>query len=268
MIFVSEVSDAIRIRDGIRGEEARDMATKLITIALVMMVGAGSLACQRFWKPPERRYEIKGKLLTIDKYSRQVAIAHEAIAGYMGAMVMPFVVKDDWALSVLTPGDEVRATLVVDGTSSWIEDPVITKESTGSPVTDNSEGLREPQPGDDVPDFTLVNQDGKRLHLHQYHKKALLLTFIYTRCPLPNYCPLMSSKFAELDKALEKDSALYTQTHLVGVSFDPGYDTPKVLKSYGSAYTEKYTEEKFDHWEFATGTKDEVKGIAQFFGLR
>lgn len=240
---------------------------KLVVITFVVLVGAGSLACQRFRKS-ERRYEMKGKVVAVDKYARQVTIAHQEIAGYMGAMVMPFTMKDDWALSVLVPGDEVQATLVIDGASSWLEDPIITKESTATPGTDKTEGLREPQPGDEVPDFKLVNQDGNRIHLQQYRGKVLVVTFIYTRCPLPDYCTLMSNNFAELNKELAKDSALYARTHLLSVSFDPDYDTPKVLKSYGSAYTERYTEETFDHWEFSSGTKYEVKGVAEFFGLR
>jgi protein SCO1/2 len=242
--------------------------SRLAIIAFIVVVGAGSLACQRFSKSSERRYEMKGKVVAVDKTAGKVTIAHKEIAGYMGAMVMPFTMKDNWALGVLVPGDEVQATLVVDGASSWLEDPIITSESTETPGTDKTEGLRDPQPGDEVPDFALVNQDGKRIHLREYRGKVLLLTFIYTRCPLPDYCTLMSSNFAELNKELAKDSGLYSQTHLLSVSFDPDYDTPKVLKSYGSAYTEKYTEETFDHWEFVTGTKIEVKNVAEFFGLR
>lgn len=237
-------------------------------MAFVVVVGAGSFACQRFSRSSERRYEMKGKVVAVDRTASKVTIAHEEIAGYMGAMVMPFTMKDNWAIGVLVPGDEVQATLVIDGASSWLEDPFITKESTATPGADKTEGLRELQPGDEVPDFTLVNQDGKRIHLREYRGKVLLLTFIYTRCPLPDYCTLMSSNFAELNKELGKDSGLYSQTHLLSVSFDPDYDTPKVLKSYGSAYTEKYTEETFDHWEFASGTKIEVKNVAEFFGLR
>ena len=96
----------------------------------------------------------------------------------------------------------------------------------------------------------------------------LLLTFVYTRCPLPDYCPLMSNNFAAIEKELKKNQHLYERTHLLTVSFDPEYDTPKVMRSYGGAYTENYTSENFAHWEFATGTPEEVRSIAQFFGLR
>jgi protein SCO1/2 len=95
----------------------------------------------------------------------------------------------------------------------------------------------------------------------------VLLTFIYTRCPVPDYCVLMSSNFAAIERELELDAALYKATHLVSISFDPAYDTPKVLRSYGAAQTGKYDRETFAHWEFVTAEAEEVKKVAQFFGL-
>jgi protein SCO1/2 len=94
--------------------------------------------------------------------------------------------------------------------------------------------------------------------LKQYHGKLLLMTFIYTRCPLSDYCPRMSRNFAEIDKALSTDPALYAKTHLLSVSFDPKNDTPKVLKSYGAAYTGRYVKETFGHWEFAAPSEAEL----------
>ena len=125
-----------------------------------------------------------------------------------------------------------------------------------------------PKPGDEVPDYRLINQDGKPIRLHDYRGKTLVLTFIYTRCPLPEYCTLMSNNFAEVDRQLQERPDLYDRTHLLSISIDPDYDTPKVLRSYGAAHTGRYSDETFSHWEFASGTKDQVKGIAQFFGLR
>jgi len=157
--------------------------------------------------------------------------------------------------------------LIVDGAKSWLEDVVVTKESSDSTSTTSSEGLG-PKPGDEVPDYRLINQDGKAIRLHDYKGKTLLLTFIYTRCQDPGQCTLMSSNFAAIDQELQKQPELYQKTHLLSISFDPDYDTPKVLRSYGAAYTGKYSEENFAHWEFASGSADEVKGIAQFFGMR
>src|SRR5262249_12357059 len=84
----------------------------------------------------------------------------------------------------------------------------------------------------------------------------------------PDYCTLMSNNFHDVDQELQKDPDLYARTHLLTISFDSEYDTPKVLRSYGAAHTGRYSDEKFDHWEFASGSADEIKGFALFFGLR
>jgi len=216
----------------------------------------------------EKRYELSGKVVAVNKTDQTVTVSHGDITGYMPAMTMPFKLKDRATLETIGPGDQITATLVVDDLSSWLEDIVTVKEGIADPNAKSSEGVVEPKPGDEIPDFSLINQDGKRIHLAQYRGKALALTFIYTRCLDPNQCTLMSSNFAAIDKELQKDPELYQQTHLLSVSFDSDYDTPRVLRSYGAAHTGRFSDETFQHWEFAGGSKDEVKGIAQFFGLR
>jgi protein SCO1/2 len=204
--------------------------------------------------------------VAVDKAQHLLTIAHEDIKDYMPGMTMPFTVKDDWVFEIAVPGNQITATLIVDGTQSWLEDVVITESITAANAIP-AEGV-QPKAGDDVPDYRLVNQDGKTISLHNYKGKVLLLTFIYTRCQDPNQCTLMSSNFAAIEQELRKQPELYEKTHLLSISFDPTYDTPKVLRSYGAAYTGRYSEEDFGHWEFASGTADEVKGVAQYFGLR
>ena len=213
----------------------------------------------------EKRYDLKGKVVAVEPDKHLVTISHEEIKDYMPSMTMPFNLPDDYYLQNLATGDEVTATLVIDGSHSWLENVAITRESVDPSSTT---GINEAKEGDEVPDYQLQNQDGKAIHLHSYHGKALLLTFIYTRCPLPEYCTLMSNNFAKIDHELEKNPDAYQKTHLLSISIDPEYDSPKVLRSYGAAHTERYQDETFAHWEFATGTKDQIKGVAQFFGLR
>src|SRR4030095_14622299 len=177
---------------------------------------------------------------------------------------MPFTVPSDADLQILAPEDEVSAILVVDGSQSWLENLIISKQSTNAA---SAPGVVEAGPGDGVPNYGLVNQDGKAIKLHDYRGKTLLLTFIYTRCPVPEYCTLMSNNFAQIDRALGQDPELYEKTHLLSISIDPGYDKPEVLRSYGAAHTERYEKETFAHWEFAGGTGEQVKEIAQYFGL-
>lgn len=215
----------------------------------------------------ERRYDLKGRVVSLDKAEYKVVIAHEDIPGLMDAMTMPFMLKDDWTFDVMNVGDDIQATLVVDGDRSWLENPVISRSNpkqNGVTVPGNS---TEPLPGKEVPDFSLTNQNGKRIHLQQYRGRALLVTFIYTRCPLPEYCPLMSTNFAWLDRELQGNTELQGKTHLLSVSIDPTYDTPKIIRDYGAAQTGKYEQETFHHWEFATGEPEEIRRIAEFFGL-
>src|SRR5216684_3629721 len=216
--------------------------------------------------PNEKRYDLKGKVVAVNKSERTATIAHEDIKGYMPAMTMPFKIKNDADLEMLKPGDQVTGALVVDDVESWVEITAIVE----GPVTDlqTVDVPGEPRPGTDVPDFGLVNQDGKRIHLAQYRGQALALTFIYTRCPMPHQCTLMSNNFAAIDQELQKQPDVYAKTHLLTISFDPEYDSPKVLRSYGASHSGRYADETFQHWEFATGSADEVKGVAQFFGLR
>lgn len=245
-----------------------------LTFILLLFLSALSFSCRAQKddgaSPYAKRYDLKGKVVAVDKTEHRVTIEHEEIKDYMDGMTMPFAVRkqDYWALDVLKPGDHVTAQLVVDNGLTWIENLVITEESTSAASSSGQDDTaREAQPGDKTPDFSLINQDAKTIHLSQYRGRVLLLTFVYTRCPLPDYCPLMSENFAAIEKEL-RNTPLYDRTHLLTVSFDTAYDTPKVLKSYGGAYTGNYTNENFSHWEFATGSNEEIRAIAEFFGLR
>ena len=219
------------------------------------------MSCQR---GNEKRYELKGKVVLVEPDKHLVTISHGDIQGYMPGMTMPFTVPNESDLQFLAPDDEVTATLVVDGSHAWLENLIITRQSANPSAMP---GAVMAKSGDEVPNFTLRNQDDHEIRIHNYRGKALLLTFIYTRCPVPEYCTLMSNNFAQVDRELGQDPELYAKTHLLSISIDPSYDTPKVLRSYGAAHTERYQNETFAHWEFATGTSEQVKDIAQFFGL-
>jgi protein SCO1/2 len=236
------------------------------TTALLLTLALGLGACAR----PEadaKRYDLKGKVVSVDRAKGEVVMDHEEIRGYMAAMRMPFKLRDRDALAAVAGGDRLQATLVVSEDDYWLENPVITKGLAGADAEAAEAVASGPSPGTEVPDVTLVNQDGARLSLARLRGRALLVTFIYTRCPVPDYCPLMSSNFAAVHRELERDEALREKTHLLSVTLDPAYDTPKVLRSYGAAYTERYGAETFEHWDFATGDPAEVRRLAQFFGL-
>ena len=237
-----------------------------LCIAVLVLICLGTFtSCKPHKAGNEKRFDLKGTVVAVEPQKHLVTISHEEVKDYMPAMTMPFQLKDDYYLQNLAAGDLISATLVVDGSQSWLENVMITRESVDPSATT---GIPEPKEGDEVPDFTLVNQDGKDIRLSNYRGKALLLTFIYTRCPIPEYCDLMSNNFAKIDHQLQQQPEVYAKTHLLSITIDPEYDTPKVLRSYGAAHTERYEAETVEHWDFATGTKDQIKGIAQFFGLR
>ena|SRR5215510_5556767 len=210
-----------------------------------------------------KRYELKGKVVSTDRSSRKVTIDHEAIPEYMDKMTMPFNLTetDDWLFEALKPGAQIQATLIVDGDKSWLESPIVTTIADPNLARSEETGI-EPAAGTETPDFKLTNQDGKNISLKQYNGRALILTFIYTRCPLPDYCPLMSQNFVQLKQELQKNPALKDKTHLLSISFDHENDKPKVLREYGARYTNTFTQ-----WEFASGSETEIKEVAKFFGL-
>lgn len=243
-------------------------ARSQITILFILLIGLIVIpsACRPRRSANEKRYPIRGKVVAVSPNERTITIAHEDIVGYMPAMTMPFKIKNEADLQMVKAGDQLTGTLVVDDLTSWVE--ILSIIEGGPPLSQNADVPGEPKPGTAVPDFGLVDQDGKRIHLADYRGRTLLITFVYTRCPQPDQCTLMSNNFAAIDQALQKQPELYDKTHLLTISFDPDYDTPKVMRSYGASHTGRYSDETFQHWEFATGSKDEVKGVAQFFGLR
>jgi protein SCO1/2 len=237
------------------------LCLRVVCIVTALSLSFG-VACRRSGN--EKRYDLKGKVLAVDRDKHLVTVSHEDVKGYMPGMTMAFTVKSDSDLQILAPDAEITATLVIDGKHSWLEDLIIIQKSATASALP---GVKMAKEGDEVPNFTLRNQDDHDIHIKDYRGKTLLLTFIYTRCPVPDYCTLMSDNFAQIDRALGQDPELYGRTHLLSISIDPNYDTPKVLRSYGAAHTERYQNETFAHWEFAGGTNEQVKEIAQFFGL-
>lgn len=243
------------------------MINRLAQIIAVLILLVASACAPDRSSTTAQRYDLKGKVVSIEKDKHIITVAHEEIKDFMESMTMPFQVRDQWVFDKVAPGDQLTAVLVVDGAEYWLENVVIVK-ATVDPSAPSSSQAGEAQAGDSVPDFALINQDNRPIRMSQYRGKALLITFIYTRCPIPDYCNLMSTNFAELDRELQKQPGFYDKTRLLTISIEPEHDTPAVLRSYGASHTGRYGEEKFTHWQFATGTKDQVNDIAKFFGLQ
>jgi len=218
---------------------------------------------------PRKTFTIRGRVVSTD--ATHVSLDGESVPGFMEAMTMDYALRDPSVLSELHPGDRITANVLADGDSASgytnVQLDNIVVIAQGRPDYKPPVQYHVPTPGDTVPDIQLLNQSDRTIHLDQFKGKVVLLTFIYTRCPLADFCPRMSRNFADIDKALAADPALYKQTHLLSISFDPAYDTPKVLRSYGGAYTGNFTNEKFAHWDFAAPTEKDLAAVTQFFNV-
>ncbi len=219
---------------------------------------------------PEKTFAMRGKIVAVNAASGEITVDHQAIPGFMEAMTMPYKLVDANTVSEMHPGDVITARVVVHydaagPLSPRLDHVVIVAQAR--PDTKPTVSYHVPQPGDAVPDFQLLNQNGKRIHLSQFRGRVLLVTFIYTRCPMADFCPRMSENFAEIDKALATDQAVYGRTHLLSVSFDPTYDTPAVLRSYGGAHTGRFTDEDFRHWDFAAPSQAELPRLEEYFDI-
>lgn len=210
-------------------------------------------------------YQIKGIVVSSDATKGIVTIDTEAIPGFMGAMTMPYKLAQPGVATELHPGDHVAARLRVSSSASVLDQIDVTAQA--KPDYKPEKVYNVPAPGQTVPNFKFLNQSGKTITIEQFRGKVLLVTFIYTRCPLPDYCIRMSRNFATIQKQLAADPALYNKTHLLSVSFDPGHDTPKVLRSYGLAYTGEHGAEAFSHWDFAAPSSSDLEQVDQFFDV-
>jgi protein SCO1/2 len=245
----------------------------LVSSLLTMLALTG---CHSGQKPPAQSsssqnfkvYHLRGKVVSTDPAKGEVTLDHEAIPGFMEAMTMPYKLKDPSILSELHPGDVITADVLVspDPDADYLLDHIVVV-AQAKPDYKPAVSYHVPAPGDPVPDFKLRNQDGQPIHLGQFHGRALLITFIYTRCPSPEFCPRVTRNFAALEKQLATNPALYARTHLLSVSFDPEHDTPERLRAYGASYMGSDAKNAFAHWEFAVPEKPVLAEMAKFFDL-
>jgi protein SCO1/2 len=219
--------------------------------------------------PGSKQYPLRGVVQSVNAAQQEISLTNEDMPGFMGPMTMEYKVTDAAAVGELHAGDKISATLLDDGpadASGAMRLVNVVVLSQAKPDYLPAVQYHVPAVGDAVPDFVLLNEAGKKVSLKQLRGKAVALTFIYTRCPLTDYCPRMTHNFAEMEKALEADRALYGKTHLLSVSFDPENDTPAVLKSYGAAYAGGGAE-TFAHWDFAAPSVKELQPMEQWFDV-
>jgi protein SCO1/2 len=244
----------------------------ILLIAIVLAAVLAFSSCNRSRVPAAKHYPFTGRVVSIDTQSESAIIDGDSIPGYMDAMAMPYKVKPATTLNQLRAGDAISAEVVVQHDSDsevppdyWLENVKVVGH-TDSPPAAAAGSLHVPAPGEEVPDFSLTDQSGKRISLQQYRGGVLFITFIYTRCPFPDFCPRMSGNFAEVYKQLSTNPSL-ADAHLLSISFDPEHDTPKVLRDYGFSVAHAHDPALFKRWEFAAPHAGDLPKIADFFAL-
>ena len=240
----------------------------IILFSALFLIACDSQPAPKFVASPDAKtYALRGKIVSVDKSKNSVTVAHEKIPDFMDAMTMPFPVKDAFVLDDLQKDSDISADLVHDTDGYWLENisvsSVAAPNQPAPPVNENFA-----QVGREISDFSLLNQDGKRISLKDFGGKALAITFIYSRCPLPEYCILMSKNFSDAAKSLQNSPELKDKSRLLSISFDPQTDTPQKLKEYGLGYLGKNAAPDFSVWQLATGSDAEIKNVANYFGLQ
>ena len=234
---------------------------QLLAIAVLICAGLAA-GCQ---SAPEKHYPIQAEVLSADPAKKLITVKHGDIPGLMPAMTMTYQVAEPKQIETLQPGDKITADLVVSESKGRLEKIVLVSKGDGKTASGTTQ--RIPEKGDAVPDFALLNQDGKTIHFSNYRGKVLLVTFIYTRCPLPDFCPRMNENFRTVQKLLQDVPGSTERAEFLSISFDPEHDTPAVLKRYASLYKKSAPGEKSFDWQFAAPATKDLPELARFFGL-
>ena len=217
-------------------------------------------------RPDQREYTLQGQVLAVTPNRHQATINHEEVKGFMAAMTMPYSVRDPKQLEGIAPGDLINAKLVVLANDAYLTDvkrvgqAPLPQAPAEAPAA--SSGFELLKPGEAVPGGKFVDQDGRRRNFSSFKGSTVLITFIYTRCPMPTFCPLMDQHFVAIQKRLNDDAAIKGRVHLVSVSFDPLVDTPPVLKAHA-----KTLGADLRTWTFLTGDRDDIDQFASRFGV-
>jgi protein SCO1 len=234
-----------------------------ILFSLCLTLGVAS-ACAK--ASDQRTFTLQGQIQSLEPARQLVVVKHEEIKGFMPAMTMPYEVRETNALDGLAAGDLISATLVVSN-GAYVTDirkvgqAPLEKPPADAPNPAASSGFELLRPGDVVPDGSFLDQNGKKRRFSAFTGSPVVITFIYTRCPLPTFCPLMDRHFVTLQKSLKEDPSLKA-VHLVTVSFDPATDTPRVLKLHAKTLNADLT-----RWTFLTGDRDDIDQFAARFGV-
>lgn len=216
-----------------------------------------------------REFAVKGVVKKVEPENGRVIVAHEAIPGFMDAMTMPFRVKDPAAMASIQTGDSISFKLCVTADQSWIDNVVkIPALSAGPTVTNRTATeMSRPEtasrPRHPLLNYAFTNELGQPVRLGDFRGEVLAMTFFFSRCPIPDYCPRLSKNFEEASRKLRDMPGGPTNYHFLSVTFDPEFDTPARLKAYAETFGYDA-----NHWSFLTGPSNKVAELAQGSGMK
>lgn len=233
---------------------------------LLVLVAALTLLLQACAPPQDvtRLYELEGQVLALKQEDKEILIKHGDIKGFMPGMTMPFKVRDEALLEGVAPGDLIKAHLSVAPEDAWIS--MLQKTGT-APLNEVASMpaaafVTPLKVGDPVPDTSLTDHTDNALTLGDWRGSVVALTFMYVRCPLPQFCPLLDRRFADVQRQIKADRMLEGRARLLSVSFDPDADTPARLRAHARRLRAD------EHvWRFATAPRDVVDRFAATFGV-
>lgn len=217
-----------------------------------------------------RAFVARGIIRVMPEGGKSLVIKHEDIPGFMPKMTMEFEVRDSSQLKGLAVGDPIVFEIKANQNESWIEG--IHRAGTNdlasvTPADPASIALlhaNQLKPGEELPDHELLSEEGKTIHFSAFRGKAVAFTFIFTRCPLPDYCPRMSKNFSRTRELLVQRSDAPSNWQFLSVSFDPGFDQPGVLSRYAYSYRGGLT----NQWLFAAAPTNVLKALASQIDFR
>jgi protein SCO1/2 len=213
---------------------------------------------------------VKGVVKKVEPENSRVIIAHEAIPGFMDAMTMPFRVKSPELFKGIQAGDSVSFRLSVTSEQSWIDNvvkiPAITNSTattTNPEPTNAAASTTAPRHRHPLLDYAFTNELGQPMRLGEFRGQVLAMTFFFSRCPIPDYCPRLMKNFEEASLKLRNMPGAPTNYHFLSVTFDPEFDTPARLKAYAKGYDYDPS-----HWSFLTGPADKLAELARLSDMK
>lgn len=248
-------------------ERWRSPGKWILALAVLMTVHLAACHSPQLSTPASARsprvFAVRGVVREVKPDGRTLIVKHEEITNYMAAMTMPFRTRSTNELVGVKPGDEITFRLSVTDDESWIDRVLVTGRTT--PIEGHSKAAATNTPAEfrltTIPDFALTNEFGQPLSLHGFQGRAVALTFFFTRCPIPEYCPRLTKNFQGAIERLKAMPDGPTNFHFLSISFDP-VDTPVLLRSYGRQY--RYDS---NHWSFVTGNNEQILELARGFGV-